>query len=72
LQQCGIGGTCEEGSSKWYSKVHCFLLPPFQIIGRLTFSKYIGKTMYLEKPKRPIIWNEGSKKDVFFVWRNWL
>jgi hypothetical protein len=52
------------------------LLPPFQIISRFGFSRYIdhamhldiyimsrymAKTMYLEKPKRLIISNGGSR-----------
>jgi len=44
------------------------LLPPFQIVSRSGFSRYIAftmyldiiKAMYLEKPERLTIWNGGS------------
>jgi len=48
------------------------LLPPFQIISRFGFSRYITliytmsryiiKTMYLEKPKRLTIWNKANNR----------
>jgi hypothetical protein len=49
-------------SSSTFNIYH--VLPPFQIIRRSGFSRYIvfaiHKTMYLEKPERLIIWNGGS------------
>jgi hypothetical protein len=46
------------------------ILPPFQIIGRVGFSRHIvfamyldrckANAVYLEKLKRPIIWNGDS------------